>query len=447
MKTNSRSPIVTILGFAATGLFSFGLVCLVLLFAPQHLSGDPVRGSVLALTHLVTLGWIGSLLFAAAYLVGPLLAESELWSPRLATTHLALHVCGLILLTTGFSLSRYDVASIGAILLVTGLAAMIVNLLVTGSRLSRWTPANIAFQSALFWLAVTGALALLMLRGRLASPWLASPEMLIALHAHFALFGFLAQALLAVSLRLVPMALDREISSRTLDTCAWVGWIALNTGLMLLVPAAAGGSPGFLVAVGAVIAFGVACFAVGLAGLVWTARDRFSWGAATHATGVVLLVVIAAAALWRLPEVASGTLEQNREWMRLYLSLALLGPFSFAIIGTAERMLPRLVWKLRFGPWTGHGRLPAPDSLAREAAAAPAYFCLLAAWVYFALGQWHENQHAVRVGAVLLLSGFAWFFVSISGALVRLVVGVTPSDLGLPSLPDERVRPPSSSRS
>ncbi|BET66812.1 hypothetical protein ASA1KI_17300 [Opitutales bacterium ASA1] len=445
MITHSRPPVVTTLGFAAAGFFSFGLVCLVLLFAPEHLSGDPVRGPVLALTHLVTLGWIGSLLFAAAYLVGPLLAESELWSPRLATGHLALHVSGLALLTTGFSLSRYDVASIGAILLVAGLAALIVNLLVTGSRHSRWTPANIAFQSALFWLAVTGVLALLMLRGRLASPWLASPEMLIALHAHFALFGFLAQALLAVSLRLMPKALGREVRTRPLDTSAWTGWIALNTGLMLLVPAVAGGGPGFLVAVGAVIALGVACFAAGLARLLWTSRDRISWGAATHATGVALLVVIAAAALWRLPEVASGTLEQNREWMRLYLSLALLGPFSFAIIGTAERMLPRLVWKLRFGPWAGRGRIPAPDSLAREAAAAPAYFCLLMAWIYFALGQWHENQHAVRVGAILLISGFAWFLVSISAALVRLAIGVTPDDLGLPPLPDERVPPSSSS--
>ncbi len=445
MRPSPRPPVITILGFAAVGLFCFGLTCVVLLAAPDSLAGDPVRGPVLALTHLVTLGWIGSLLFGAAYLVGPMLAESELWSRRLATAHLALHVIGLALLIGGLFLLRYDVAAFGAGTLVAGLALLIVNLMVTGSRQSRWIPANIAFQSAMFWLAATGTLALLMVRGRLASPWLASPETLIALHAHFALFGFLAQALLAVSLRVVPLSLGQLSHPKSLDTLAWTAWAVLNTGLMLLVPASLGSAHGFVVAVGGIIALGVALFAVDIGCILWMFRQRLSWGAATHATGIALLVAIAAAALWRLPQVASGTLEQTREWMRFYISLALLGPFSFAIIGTAERVVPRLVWALRFAPWSRHGRVPHPSSLARDAAAAPAYFSLLMAWVYFALGQWHGNQHALRVGAVLLLLGFAWFIVSIAPAIVRLVLGVTPADLGIANETQEEPRRSSSS--
>ena len=429
MKKPPRPPVITILGFAAAGLFSFGLACVALLVAPESLAGDPVRGPVLALTHLVTLGWIGSLLFAAAYVVGPMLAESELWSGKLAAAHLALHLVGLALLIGGLALLRYDIASVGAGTLVAGLALMIVNLMVTGSRQSRWNPANITFQTAMFWLATTGTLALLMLRGRLATPWLASPETLIALHAHFALFGFLAQALLAVSLRVVPLSLGQTSHPKSLDTLAWVAWAVLNGGLMLLVPASLASASGFIVAIGGIIAVGIILFAVDIACVLWIFRRHVSWGAATHATGIALLVAIVAAALWRLPEVAAGTLEQTREWMRFYISLALLGPFSFAIIGTAERLLPRLVWALRFSPWASHGPVPRPASLSREAAAAPAYFALLMAWVYFALGQWHGNQHALRVGAILMLLGFGWFLVSIAPAIVRLVLGVTPADL------------------
>jgi hypothetical protein len=445
MKIPPRPPVITILGFAAAGLFSFGLACVVLLLAPDSLSGDPVRGPVLALTHLVTLGWIGSLLFAAAYVVGPMLAESELWSGKLAAAHLALHLVGLALLIGGLSLLRYDVASVGAGTLVTGLGLMILNLMVTGSRQSRWNPGNITFQTAMFWLATTGTLALLMLRGRLATPWLASPETLIALHAHFALFGFLAQALLAVSLRVVPLSLGQVGHPKSLDTLAWTAWAVLNGGLMLLVPASLASASGFVVAVGGIIAVGIVLFAADIACILWMFRHRISWGATTHATGIALLVAIVAAALWRLPEVASGTLEQTREWMRFYISLALLGPFSFAIIGTAERLLPRLVWALRFSPWASHGNVPRPASLSREAAAAPAYFALLMAWVYFALGQWHGNQHALRFGALLMLLGFGWFLVSIAPAIVRLVLGVTPADLGRP-LPPPNPRPAVQSR-
>jgi hypothetical protein len=428
MPLTPRPPIITVLGFATTGLFSFGLACVILLIAPGSLAGDPVRGPVLALTHLVTLGWIGSLLFAAAYLVGPLLAESTLWSGKLAAAHLNLHLVGLALLLGGLAQLRYDIASIGAGTVVAGLALMILNLMVTGSRKSRWNPANITFQTAMFWLAATGALALLMLRGRMATPWLASPETLIALHAHFALFGFLAQALLAVSLRVVPLSLGQSRHPNSLDTLAWIAWAMLNTGLMLLVPASLMPGTAFVVAVGGVIALGIVLFAVDIACMLWMFRRHISWGAITHATGIALLVAIVAAALWRLPEVASGTLATTREWMRLYISLALLGPFSFAIIGTAERLVPRLVWTLRFGPWTGHGPIPRAGSLAREAAAAPAYFALLMAWIYFALGQWHRNEHALRIGAVLMLLGFGWFLISITPAIVRLIVGVTPDD-------------------
>jgi uncharacterized membrane protein len=78
----SRS-ILPSMGFAVLGLFSFGLACAVLLVRSDALTGDPVRGLVLALTHLITLGWIGSLLFAGAYLFGPVLVRAPLWSERL----------------------------------------------------------------------------------------------------------------------------------------------------------------------------------------------------------------------------------------------------------------------------------------------------------------------------------------------------------------------------
>ncbi|MGH8019956.1 MAG: hypothetical protein ACREIA_17095 [Opitutaceae bacterium] len=157
-------PVLPIAGFAVAGLFSFGLACVVVLLHPDVLGGDPVRGPVLALTHLVTLGWIGSLLFGGACLVGPLLAGSALWSRRLPEFHLVCHILGLALLLGGLVLLRYDVAGAGAITLVLGLAAMVVNLLVTGTKRSLWNPANIAFQSAMFWLAVTAVIALWMLR-------------------------------------------------------------------------------------------------------------------------------------------------------------------------------------------------------------------------------------------------------------------------------------------
>jgi hypothetical protein len=432
MKKPPAIPVLSIVGFAALGLFSFGLACVLLLLRPDSLSGDPVRGSVQALTHLITLGWIGSLLFAGSYLYAPTLAESPLWSRRLPSVHFALHALGLAVMLGGLVTGRADLAGLGAALLFLGLTVLIFNLLITAGRRSVWTPSNIVLQTALFWLAVTGALALYMLRNRATGESFVAQETLIALHAHFALFGFLVQALLGVSLRIAPELLGRDSPRRSYDSLAWLGWISLNSGLFLLVPATVSGIALALVAAGGMIALGVAAFAGHLACSLWIDRRAVSWGAITHATGVVLLLAIVAAALWRLPQVATGSMEATREWIRLYISLALLGPFAFAILGTGERLIPRLVWQLRFGPWADRAKVPSPQSLSREAAGAPAFFALLVAWIYLALGQWLAEPDAIRLGAGLMLVGFAWFLVSIAPAIARLTLGVTPDDLALP---------------
>ena len=66
---------------------------------------------------------------------------------------------------------------------------------------------------------------------------------------------------------------------------------------------------------------------------------------------------------------------------------------------------------------------------ARRQASSTAFTALLIAWVYFALGQWKNNPEAVRLGAMLMIIGFAWFVFAIAPAVVRLVWGVTPADL------------------
>lgn len=437
--------VLAVMGFAALGIFSFGLVCVFLLLSPDALSGDPVRGPVLALTHLVTLGWIASLLFAGAYLLGPILAGSELWSARLPVFHLLCHVCGLALMLGGLLVLRYDLASYGAVIVFAGLVALVFNLMKTAAKRSLWTPSNLGFQTSFFWLAVTGGVALFMLRSRLTGQMIFAPEMLIALHAHFALFGFLAQALLAVSLRIVPDLARVEKMPSWLNRLGWAGWIFLNTGLLVLFPVVLAGFRGTIFAAGALIALGVIGHAAQIGGCLLLRGERLTWGTITHATGILLLVVIVLGALWSFPPAGEGSSEALRSWMRLYISLSLLGPFAFAILGTGERIVPRLIWRLRFIPWAAHADLPNPSSLGREAAGGPVFFSLLMAWGYLAVGQIFGDPHSIRLGAILLLVAFAWFLVAVSPALLRFALGVTPNDLPgfpgvLPSSPDSPIQ-------
>ncbi len=417
------------MGFAAVGIFSFGLACVVLLMHPEALSGNPIRGSVLALTHLVTLGWIASLLFVGAYLLGPVLAGSPLWSSKLPVLHLICHVTGLALMLGGLAVLRYQIASMGALILFVGLLMLVVNLMKTANRRSLWSPANLAFQTAMFWLALTGAAALFMLRARLTGNTTVPHEILIAMHAHFALFGFLAQALLAVSLWMVPYLLRTENPPAWLDHPGWTGWTLLNGGLLAIFPAVLTGSRVVILVAGALIALGVVMFVVQLVGLFMLRRERVTWDAVIVGTGILLLVLIVLGALASLPAAAGRSADDLRAWMRLYISLSLLGPFAFAILGSGERIIPRLVWQLRLAPWSGYANIPEPDTLTRTAAGGPVFFSLLMGWGYLAAGQILNDANSIRLGAILLLVAFAWFLVSVSPAILRLVLGVTPGDL------------------
>lgn len=430
---NTRNTVLAkltppIMGFAFLGAFSFGLACVLLLLRPDALSGDPTRGSVLVLTHVITLGWIASVLFAGIYLLGPILAGSPLWSHRLPVFHLACHAIGLALLLGGLAMSHWPAVGQGALVLCVGIVSLVVNLLITAGKRSLWSPANLGFQASIFWLMVTGGVALFMLWARHNESTRFGPELLIALHAHYALFGFLAQALLAASLRIVPELLGIEAMPRWINVPGWFGWILLNAGLFFL-PMVQTFSATSILTSGIFIALGILGFAIQIGCYLLLPTARLNWGAATHFTGIGLLLLITGGALWSFPMPGEDAVLSLRSWMQLYISLSLLGPFAFAILGTGERLVPRLVWHLRFAPWSGYAQLPKPTSLIREAAGAPMFFSLLMAWVYLVMGQMEDAATATRLGSVLMLVAFGWFLIAVSPALRHLALGVTPADL------------------
>ncbi len=434
--TSSSQSILVAIGFMATGLFSFGLTCVALLLRPEVLAGGSSNGTGLALTHLATLAWLGSLLFAGAYQIGPRLAGSHLWSERLPLFHLVCHLGGLGSLLAGMILGHHLAIVAGSWLLFIGLLTLIYNLLRTGSRRSLWTPSHLAFQTAMFWLAMTGAISLYLLRLRAGGAPPSVIGVMMAIHAHFALFGFLSQALLGVSLRIAPELAGEthpHQHHRAGNTAAWIGWGALNGGLLALFSMALAGVHGAMFGAGIVVAFGITCFTFAIAQALAASHTRLSWSAVTHLSGVGLLVVIAIGALVTYPGSGEASPETLRGWMRTYLSLALLGPFALTTFGAAQSLAPRLIWRLRFEPWKDLAAIPSIGALHRESAGGPVFFSLILAWIYLFIGQVWQQPESIRIAALLLLSGFIWFLAAIAPALVRFVIGVSPRDLEKPS--------------
>lgn len=425
----SLSLIIAIMGFGAVGLLAFALSGGSLIVWPELLTGDPIQGSVLAVTHLVTLGWLTSFIFAGAYLMGPVLGEAPLWSRTLPLVHLVFHVAGLIVLIWGLMLSRYEIALTGGVVLVIGLTMAVANFLITGSKKSVWTPANLAFHTALFWLAATGFVAIVILYGRIRGTPPYPAEMMIGLHAHFALFGFLSQMLLGNALRLVPEMLKVKKVSSTINFMAWVGWLGLNGGLMLLAPVVMRQSGIGVLIAGGLIGIGIVGYLLACFTVAWMRWRYGIWPVWLLCTALLVLAVLAGIALWKLPTLQTIELEAMRNWVRTYVSLTLLGVFPFAIIGAGSYFIPRLVWRLRYADWTNHAVVPPVETLTHYAALAPAYFSLLMSFIYLAMGQKMAAPEPIQIGAVLLVVSLFWYVGALIPALTRLLIGVRPEDL------------------
>lgn len=92
---NSPTGPAVSLGFFGIGFFSLCAALGILELHPGITLGDPYRTEALGFAALVGLGFVGSFVFAAAYMVSPVMAGGRLFSDRVAAAHLLLHAVGL----------------------------------------------------------------------------------------------------------------------------------------------------------------------------------------------------------------------------------------------------------------------------------------------------------------------------------------------------------------
>lgn len=95
------------------------------------------QGRVLALTHLVTVGWITMTIMGASFLVVPMIFRVPLWGERLGRVQFACMLAGLSTLVGSFWVGRYDAASVGAGLVLAGTSLYLVIMAMTLRRLDR----------------------------------------------------------------------------------------------------------------------------------------------------------------------------------------------------------------------------------------------------------------------------------------------------------------------
>ena len=120
-----RTPSVTLpLAYLATAAIAFVLAALALPGLGAALAGHYYHPRLLALTHVVTLGWITLAIMGASYQLIPVVIERPLCSERLARWQLPALAAGIMGMVGHFWIGRWDGLTWAAALVGAGVLAM-----------------------------------------------------------------------------------------------------------------------------------------------------------------------------------------------------------------------------------------------------------------------------------------------------------------------------------
>jgi hypothetical protein len=415
---DAHAPSVSLpLRFVITGLLSLFIGVAWLASRPILLAGYHYSPEVVALTHLLVLGCITSIVMGAMYQLVPVALETRLANERLARWQFVFHVAGFTGMVVMFL--RWDMKQVGHFgsILALGVGLFVYNLVRTLRSVPRWNVIATAIASSLAWLTLT-VLAGLFLASAKCWPQISpfNPLAQMHAHAHLGIVGVFLLLILGVSFKLIPMFTLSDVQSPRRAGCS----ISLiNAGLAGLVATIALGSPWKLLFAFMIVA-GLVVYAVEMLA-IFRARKRRSldWGLKYFLTALALLAPLSLLALvlcWPTLPVTEFTMQLES----VYGFVALFGVVVFGIVGMLFKIVPFLVWYARYSKEIGRHKVPSLAELYSEPLQAISYWLYVVGLVATSVAIALANQNAARWGFALIVAALAVFAVNMGLILSHL---------------------------
>ena len=335
----SRLPPLLYLGFAHLCLAAaFALVAL----DPAGLGGFYYHPRLIAVVHLVTLGWIGASVQGAIYLVGPLALRFPLRGGKLDVAAFVGFAVGVLGMASHFWIDRYSGMTWSAILVTLAFAWV-------GVRVARGlhrapVPPEVKLHVLLAFVNVLLVAGLGMLLGmNKVAPFLPFAQLRGALaHAHLAVLGFGTMIVMGAGYRLLPMILPAAMPG---GAWAYASAVLLQAGSLGL--AAALMTDRGLALAAAISLAGLLAFFTRIAWMLRhlrpapAARPRPDVGVLHALQSLAYLLLTAAAGL-------ALVLAPDADWSlslaMAYGVFALVGFLSQIVVGVESRLLPMVAW-------------------------------------------------------------------------------------------------------
>ncbi|MDD5240490.1 MAG: hypothetical protein PHG47_02085 [Sulfuricella sp.] len=220
--------------FLSAPLFALLAALLALWFGPS-LMDSRWQPSVLALTHLMTLGFLSMAMVGAMLQMLPVIAGSPVAHPVgvARAVHLLL-VPGVLFLAGGFLLGSSWPMRVAMVLLGGGLLVFAIAVGISLARAASDNPTVVGMRFALAALGVTAALGLILASNFSWEWWLVGWVQVTNLHLTWGLLGWVGLLVIGVSYQVVPMFQLTPAYPKSLTR--WLTWTLFALLLLCSVP-------------------------------------------------------------------------------------------------------------------------------------------------------------------------------------------------------------------
>ena len=381
----------------------FGAALIVLGIDPSIPGASFYQPRLIALVHLLTLGWLTGSILGSLYIVGPLVLQIPMRVGKADWIAFGAFVFGTSGMVSHFWINTYDGMAWSALLAI-GAVTWVGGRVVRGLRGSR-IPWAVGLHIVLAFLNILAAAALGMVIGfdRSRGFLTVSPLAAVFAHAHIAAVGWVTMLVIGLGYRLIPMMLPAAMpSGRSLALSAILLQIGLVVLAMSLVLDAGVEWLGALLIVGGVVSFVSHVRRMVARRLprppalptrdwsTWQVHLALAWQLVAVASGVVLS--IGAPDPFRLP------------LMWVYGVAGLVGFLAQMVTGMQGRLVPLYAWYRAYAR-TGSPPGRPSHALPSAAFARSILLCWAIALPLLVWGLPTADQLAIRAGALVLLAG------------------------------------------
>ncbi|HMR47273.1 MAG TPA: cytochrome C oxidase subunit I [Bacteroidia bacterium] len=400
IKTTSYKVVLPFYIYAA---FAFLISAILLLTSSSAFTDHYFQPHILAITHLMALGWGTMIILGASHQLVPVLIEGKLYSDKLAYASFVLAGIGIPLLVYGFyAFNMHSPAKWGGRFILLSIIAYLINLGVSMSHSKKENIHALFVFTSVLWLFLTGALGLALVYNFTFNMFPHDSLHYLPLHVHAGVIGWFLMLIIGVGSRLIPMFLISKYTNTKL--LKWI-FVLINGALIsyilifyfikitevILLP--------WLMLFAGIVLFIFYCYSA------FRHRIRRQVDEPMKVSLLAVMLIIIPLILLLIAIVTATLYAQENIALSLsYGFLIFFGWITAIILGMTFKTLPFIVWNKVYHKRSGIGKTPNPKDLFSNTAFKVMSVSYIAGLLLFVTGSLMIQLLLIQCGAVLILT-------------------------------------------